>query len=127
MLSDDIVQEMYLYFHDKQLTVNDFYVKRKIYHIFIDHTRKIKPISIEALHYIQDNTCIFEPSDEEKEMLETFESLTRTQRDLIEEHIINDKSLRQIQREYPLINYGFAYRQIKEAKEIIINGTKKDR
>jgi len=31
-----------------------------------------------------------------------------------------DRSLRDIEKIYPLINYGYAYRQIKEARETIL-------
>lgn len=126
MLADEIVQDMYIYFSDKNIKVNDYYVIRKIYCIFIDFIRKEKQdVSIDDLHYLEDINNLYEPSDKDLKLLTNFEKLNRLQKELVQEYFISEKSLRQIQKEYPLINYGFAYRQLKDAKEIIINGSKK--
>lgn len=120
LLADDLVQEMYIYFSNKDYEVNNYYVYKKLYGLFIDHIRKqSKTVSVDSLFYLQDETRVFEPTDEEQELLEAYENLDKTQKELIAEHYINEKSLRQIQKEYPLINYGYAYRKIKEGKEII--------
>ena len=121
-LADDLVQEMYIYFSDKDKQVNDYYVQRKIYSLFIDTVRKDKgDISLDLLFYIEDDNYTFELNDIEQEAMNAFNELEFVPHELMKEHYIEGKSLRTIQKEYPLINYGFAYRQIKEAKEYIMN------
>lgn len=120
MLADDIVQEMYLYFHNKSYKVNDYYVSLKIYGLFIDYVRtknKRADVSLTDFYYIKDKNEAFEPDDYEMEILTSFSKLDWIEKELITEHHINGKSLRQIQRDYPLINYGYAYRVIKQAKD----------
>ena len=122
-LADDIVQEMYIYFSDKNIKVNDYYIVRKLYCIFIDFIRKDKEqFSLDVLYHVEDKQNTFEIDDDNIKYFNNFEKLNKLQKELIEEYYISEKSLRDIQKEYPLINYGFAYRQIKEAKEFIING-----
>lgn len=119
-LANDLVQDMYLYFHDKDIEVNNSYVCRKIYHLFLDHCRKeakINNISIEDLHFLEDDIKGFEPDDVEYDILEKYNDLDWLEKELIQEHHINEKSLRQIQREYPLIKYGYAYLIISKAKK----------
>jgi DNA-directed RNA polymerase specialized sigma24 family protein len=119
-LADDLVQDMYIYFSDKKIKVNTFYVKRKIYGLFIDYIRKQKDnISVENLFYLKDNDEPFEPTDEEYEILLRYNNLEYFEKELIAEHYINEKSLRDIQKDFPLINYGFAFRTIKEGKNKI--------
>lgn len=118
-LANDLVQEMYLYFHDKNIEVNKSYVYRKIYHLFLDHCRKqsrLNIIPIDSLFYLQDTDNTFEPNDIEYEILQRYEELNWLEKELIQEHHVNEKSLRQIQKEYPMIDHCYAFRVIKNAK-----------
>ena len=118
-LANDLVQDMYLYFYGKDLEVNNSYVCRKIFHLFLDHCRKEarnKNVSIEELYFLQDVDNTFEPDDIEYEILKKYDNLNWVEKELIQEHHINEKSLRQIQKEFPLINYGYAFRLITNAK-----------
>jgi len=126
LLADDLVQDMYMYFSDKNKEVKDYYVCRTIYSLFIDHIRnkkKRKESSIEMFFNITDNTRIFEPNDKEQEALDAFSKLKKNQKELLLEHHVSGKSLRNIQKDFPLINYGYAYRQIKEGEQYIKNKT----
>ncbi len=124
LLADDLVQDMYIYFSNKDKQVNDYYVCRKIYGLFIDYIRKQKEdVRIECLFYLKDNSNTFEPNDDEEIILNAFNELPFVQSELMLEHYVSERSLRDIQKEFPLINYGFAYRQIKEGKEYIKSKT----
>jgi len=131
LLADDLVQDMYIYFSDKDKQATDYYVCRKIYGLFIDYIRKQKEdISIEYLFYLKDDNKVFEPNDEEQIVLDAFNELSFVPSELMLEHYVSEKSLRDIQKDFPLINYGYAYRKIKEAKEYIklkTNGKAEDR
>ena len=118
-LACDIVQEMYLYFSDKDIEYNKSYIYSKIFHLFIDYCRKesrVTKVSIEKFHFLEDKGVKFEPNDEESEMLRKYYELNWVQRELIEKHYIEGMSLRQIQEEFPLIKYGYAFRIITDAK-----------
>jgi len=115
-LAKDLVQDMYLYFYDKDIEVNDFYVQRKIYSLFIDYIRKQNyTVDIDSID-VKCNNDPFSPTDEEYEILLRYENLSFIEKELLEEHIISGKSFRDINKEYPLINYGFAFRTVKQAK-----------
>ena len=131
-LSKDVVQMMYL----KLMKVNkdkfmsyaegqrNFFVTNAMWHIFLDIKKKKKDVRLEELHYIQDQTNIFEPNDEQQLVLDEFDKLDWVRKELLLERI--DKSLRQIEREFN-INYGYAYRETTKAKEQIRNNVKKKR
>ena len=122
-LANDLVQDMYLYFSDKNIKVNDFYVIKKIYGLFIDHIRKLRnDISLEYCYNLECITRAFEPDDLEIEYLNRYEELSFIEKELIEEHFISEKSFREINKQFPLINYGFAYRTVKEALNKLNNG-----
>lgn len=122
MLADDIVQDMYIYFSNKNKTVNDYYVVRKLMGLFIDYIRtNKKTISLEAMHYLEDRNKPFEPNDEEYEILLRFYGLHWREQQLIIEHHVNDKSLRKIEEEFPMINYGHVFRTIRKSKIKILN------
>ena len=132
MLADDITQLMYVklskaneetFFSYKEGQRNH-YVTNCMYWIFLDLKKKAKDVRLEELHYIQDQTNIFEPNDEQQLVLDEFDKLDWVQKELLLERI--DKSLRQIEREFN-INYGYAYRETTKAKEQIKNNVKKKR
>lgn len=119
MLADDIVQEMYLKAYSYKKQLNDSYVYMIIKSLFIDHVRRNNtPVSIEQFHYLTDKNSNFEPTDEEAEILERFNSLDWKQKELIEESYY--KSLREIEKEFPLINYGYAHRQIHKGLKKVL-------
>ena len=75
-LADDLVQDMYIYFSTKKIKVNDAYVYKKIYHLFLDYLRKDKgDIRVDELFYLKDTTIHFEPDDEQLEVLLRYQSL----------------------------------------------------
>lgn len=118
-LACDLVQEMYLYFNNKNKVVNNYYVFMKIKHLFFDYCKKqdrINNTSIENFHYLKDTDNSFEPNDKEQIVLDKYDRLNWLEKELIQEYYISEKSLRQIQKEYPHINYGYAYRVISNAK-----------
>jgi len=71
---------------------------------------------------VKDNVSLFEIDDNDLEILNRYNDLDWKQRELID--MSYDKSLRQIEKELPLINYGYVYRQIKQGREEIL---KKDK
>lgn len=112
-LTDDLVQEMYLKALKYDKPLNDAYIYFIIRSLFLDHCRRQKhKISIDDLHFLKDNQSTFEINDKELEILERYNNLDWKQQQLIEESY--DKSLRQIEKEFPMINYAYAYRQIHE-------------
>ena len=123
MLADDLVQNMYLKLMNKTRWT-DYYVTNCMYWIFLDLKKKAKDVRLEELHYIQDQTNIFEPNDEQQLVLDEFDKLDWVRKELLLERI--DKSLRQIEREFN-INYGYAYRETTKAKEQIKNNVKKNK
>lgn len=119
MLADDIVQDMYIKAHGYKKQLNDSYVYMIIKSLFIDHVRKTNtPVSIEQLHYLKDNASKFEPNDKEAEILDRFNTLDWKQKELIEESY--HMSLREIEKEYPMINYGYAHRQIHKGLKKVL-------
>ena len=122
-LAQDLVQDMYLKLMNRTKW-NDYFVSITLRNLFIDTVRKRKDVRLEEFHYIQDHAYIFEPNDEQKAILDEFDKLDWVQKELMLETI--DRSLRQIQEIYN-INYGYVYRQTKEAKEQIKNNVKKNK
>lgn len=121
-LAKDLVQDMYIYFYNKNIEVNDFYVKRKIYSLFIDYTRKIKyNLDIGDVNIINHSEP-FMPDDNEQRQLDKINNLTFIEKELLNEHILEEKSFRDIDKEYPLINYAYAFRVVKQAKDKLRNG-----
>jgi DNA-directed RNA polymerase specialized sigma24 family protein len=118
-LADDLVQDMYLKVYDYN------YTKRKsalIYRIikttFFDHCKlKSKEIPFEILDYQICTNVNYGADDDEAKILESFSKLQWRQQELIEESYT--KSLREIQKDFPMINYAYAYRQINEGMKSI--------
>ena len=129
MLADDIKQEMYLKMNDyfsrkingnlNGREIKDTYIYVAILNIFKNHTRiENKTVSLEGLHYIKSSDEIFYPDDEQKKVLDAYDKIDWKQQHLLE--LIYDMSYREIEREYILINYGYAFTQVKKARETIL-------
>jgi len=132
MNADDLVQEMYMAFHkynpklkSNDLNIQKAYVYRTIFRLFIKDQKQIKETSLNGFVNIECENKVFEPTDEEYTILKRYEELDWKQKDLLE--FSYDLSLRQIEKEYPMVNYAYAYRQIKEARiKILQNGKEEE-
>lgn len=122
MLADDLVQEMYLKLHNKDID-NEFYVILTIKSIFLN-TLKTKEKKtkkyIEEINQIIINDDNFELSDDEIQILENFKKLKWHQQKLLQV-ISEGESYRSIEKKYN-IDTSFAFREVKQAKQILING-----
>ena len=117
-LANDIVQDMYLKLMNVDKDINDWYVIKTIKTLFLDHCRqKNKTIPLTSLFYLQDQTKIFEPNDEEYEILLKAKEIEWHKQELLEESY--DRSLRAIEKEYN-INYGFIFRELEKARIFIL-------
>ena len=111
-LAKDLVQDMYLIVYENcNKEINNNYVAKIIYNLFLknckNQNKTIRGISFD----IKDNSNIFEPSDEEKYILD---NLTFLEKELI---LLKEKlSYHDIEREYN-INYQFARRKIIDVKK----------
>lgn len=115
MLADDIVQDMYIYFSDKDKQFNKHYICRKLFGLFIDHQKKVnKPVSLELFHYLKDESETFEADDKQLYKLEQFNNLTWREKELIIEYHVNEKSYRQIEKEFPMTNYQYIFRTVRD-------------
>tara|TARA_R110000772_G_scaffold36098_6_gene86684 strand:+ start:7259 stop:7747 length:489 start_codon:yes stop_codon:yes gene_type:complete len=116
-LADDLVQDMYLKAANLEF-VKAGWVYRVLGTLFIDHVRQSKLERLDNLHYLECKEKPFEPNDYEQQVLDKFNKLYWTDQDLIRESY--DRSLREIQESYPMIQYGYAQRRIvKCIKEIL--------
>ena len=116
-LADDLVQDMYLKAANLEY-VKAGWVYRVLYNLFIDYCRERKHVRIEEHNYLECKDKAFEPTDYEQELLNRFEELYWTDQDLIRESY--DRSMREIQKAYPMIHYGYAYRQINKSIRLIL-------
>ena len=119
-LADDIVQDTYLrLLRNPRDKMTDSFIRFAIKSVWLNHLKtKKRNISLEQMYYIESKENTFEADDAEQTMLERYDRLEWHQKELIAE--IYDRSLREIETKYPLINYAFAFRQIKEARELIL-------
>ena len=120
--ADDIVQDMYLRLADKEEEVTDYYITLTLKSIFIDNYRKkVNKLNyagqLEQYREVEDNADDFEATDKEQELLDKIDSLSYTQKELLEESY--DRSLRDIGDTYN-INYVYVHRQIKKAVELVL-------
>lgn len=122
-LAQDLVQEMYLKLMNRT-RFNDYFVAITLRNLFLDTLKKRKNVRLEELHYLEDHAYIFEPNDQQKAILDEFDKLDWVAKELLLERI--DRSLREIQEIYN-INYGYIYRQTKEAKDKIKNNVKRNK
>ncbi len=119
-LAKDLLQDAYLKIYQAQPEkICNGYVYRVIASIFVDSHRKKKLVTIPIRDYdIEYDTNTFEPDDFEKDVLNRFKQLNWVEQDLIRESY--DRSLRQIEKQYPMITYTFAHRQItKSVKQVL--------
>lgn len=120
-LADDLVQDMYIKSLRYEKPLNDSYIYFIIKSLFLDHCKsKRSNVNIDDLHFLKDNKSTFEINDSELEILLRYDKLNWKQQQLIEESY--DKSLRQIEKEFPMINYAFAYREIKKGIKKVLGG-----
>jgi len=118
-LADDLVNEMYLRVH-KYEQVNDFFVFITIRNLFYNYAKQSKKrVPVDNLSYIPCYSRKFEPDDQQQKFLKRFrENTTWVQRELIAESF--DRSLRQIEATYKLINYAYAHRELTKARKAIL-------
>ena len=110
-LADDLVQDMYIKVSGYKKWNNSL-IHRIIYNCFISHVRNNKEIYTNDLEiYIAADTK-FEPNDEQQKLLDAFHKLGWRQQELIEESY--SKSYGEIEKNFPMINYGYAFRQVRE-------------
>jgi len=94
-MSDDLVQDMYLK---------------------VAEYKSIK--SLENYDNISNRDSTFEPDDYQQSVLDKFNELYWIDQELIIESY--DRSLREIQKEYPMIHYSYAHRTInKSTREVL--------
>ena len=120
-LADDIVQEMYLrMYRNPKEQANDNYILLVIKSVWMNYlkTKKMQS-STDDLYYIKSVDNTFEPDDEQQELLDKIKKLDWVKQELLIE--IYDRSLREIEEIYPLVNYAYAFREIKKAKSIILD------
>jgi len=112
-LADEIVQEMYLKFYNKNYTItDDFYIIATLRNLFIDY--KKKPYNSELKEIPTTET--FEPDDKEQQILQ---NLNWHEIELIEMNYNN--SVRKIARELNCC-HNFVRREIIRAKKRLTNG-----
>tara|TARA_R110002124_G_scaffold88702_4_gene227379 strand:- start:1155 stop:1652 length:498 start_codon:yes stop_codon:yes gene_type:complete len=121
MTADDLVQDMYLKLMDKDKDINDYYVTMTLKSIFIDGIRKNKTSPLFEGIDIKDETVPFEPTDEEKEILDKIKELPYRQQEFLAESY--DHSLREIESIYN-INYGFIYRELHKGLDAVLGDAK---
>ena len=119
--ANDLTQEMYLKVNAAQPDkICNGYIYRTIANLFNDTHRKknIVTVCLDDKIFLECKNKHFEPDDSQQEILDKFNTLYWTDQDLIRESY--DRSLRQIEQEYPLINYMYAHRQIsKSIKKVL--------
>lgn len=111
MLSDDLVNDMYLKLYEVDKEINDFYVFVTIRNLFFSYLKQNgKKINIDDIKELQTDAP-FEIDDTEKHIIENVYWVARDYM-LMQS---DNKSLRQIGKELNT-NYGFIYRTVKEEK-----------
>jgi len=112
MLSDDIVQDMYIKLAEHKKQINDFYVIIVMRNLFLDYIKKEKlKISIESIYHLENNDDTFEIDDEQKKLIENLYWVAK------DYFIMSfDMSLREMAKELNT-NYGFIYRTMKKEKD----------
>ena len=118
MLSDDLVNDMYLKLYDCKKEINDFYVIRTIRNLFLDYIKQKNNVSIELFFNFEEINNNFEPDDYELSIIQSCESLPYLQNGLLKESY--DLSIREISEKYQHINYGLIYRELDKARKTIL-------
>lgn len=117
MLSDDLVNDMYLKLHDCKKEINDFYVVMVIRNSFLTHIKSKKTISIEGFDHIQP-TNDFELNDYEKYLIDSCAKLPYIQLELLKENY--ELSIRDIEKKYPFIKYQFINKELTRARQNLL-------
>ena len=123
MSADDLVQDMYLKLMDKDKELNSYYVTQTLQSIFLDEKKSNRTVGIFDGMDVKDETEAFEPTDEEKVILDKISELPYHQREFIEESY--DNSLREIESIYD-INYGFIYRELHKGLKTVLGDDKEE-
>ena len=118
-LADDLVQEMYLkVFEMKTKEINDFYIATIINNLFLDICRKKNiEVDISEIYNLSSNDNEYEFNDEDLKIIDKANKLNWLKTKFLE--LNYDNSIREIANKYN-INYGFIYRQLKIAREEIL-------
>ena len=119
--ADDLVQDMYLKLMDKDKELNSYYVTQTLQSIFLDEKKLNKTVGLFDGMDVKDESEAFEPTDEEKVILDKISELPYHQREFIEESY--DNSLREIESIYD-INYGFIYRELHKGLDAVLGDDK---
>jgi len=117
--ADEIVQEMYLRFYrNPKDKFNVSFITFALKSVFLNSLKQKKDVALDKFYYLEDKKSNFEPNDEELNILIRAESITWSQKELLQE--VYDRSYREIESIYN-INYGYVYRKVKEAREQILS------
>ena len=115
-MADDLVQDMYLKVAEYK-SINASFVYKTIKSLFLLSFRNKKLESLENYDNISNRDSAFEPDDYQQSVLDKFNELYWIDQELIIESY--DRSLREIQKEYPMIHYSYAHRTInKSTREV---------
>jgi DNA-directed RNA polymerase specialized sigma24 family protein len=114
----DMVQEMYISCL-KYDDVNSSFVYKTLMNVFLMDRRQQKAISIDE-HELQltYNDPVFEPDDVEQQLINRFNELYWTDREILLETY--DHSFRGIQKAFPMIHFMYAYRRVTFALSYIL-------
>ena len=116
-VADDLVQDMYLKVAEYE-SVNASFVFKTIKNLYLLSFRNKKLERLENFDDICNKDSTFEPDDYQQGVLDRFNELYWINQELIIESY--DRSLREIQKEYPMIHYSYAHRTInKSTKEVL--------
>lgn len=110
-LADDLVQDMYIYFSNKNGEYKDSYIKTSIFHLFLQTIKKESVFTSLDNIDVVDKSNPYEYNDKEKELID---SLKWYEKELIE--LSYEKSFHEIQRELN-INYQFVRRILNKTKQ----------
>ncbi len=118
MLSDDLVNDMYLKLYDCKKEINDFYVIRTIRNLFLDYIKQNNNVSIDLFYNFEEINTNFEPTDYELSIIQSCEKLPYLQNGLLKESY--DLSIREIATKYKYINYGLVARELDKARRTVL-------
>ena len=80
-----------------------------------------KTVRIDTFFFLEDKKEVFNPDDFEFNIIEKIKKLKYHQREFLEENY--DTSIRKIGEKFN-VNYGFVYKELKKAKDEVLNGVK---
>lgn len=119
-VADDIVNEMYLrrYDNDRGQPITEYYILLTMKSIYLNQKKTNRLINVEQVFDSQQQST-FEIADEDQEILDRYDNLSFTEKELLE--LSYDNSLRDIQKKYG-INYGYAHNVITAARKKVLQG-----